>query len=262
MTDIPSEETTATSMSGIIYGRDKAWTARDFVQELSGSDPMGHIVSSVGRYWNKYRQSVLLGIINMLFNVGGTDANATDFKTNHILTTNAPIEPTDANYLMTQSLGDNKDQYSLAIMHSRIAMRLENLELLEFRKQTDANGIQRKIRLADWDGLTVVVDDGTTHSGDEYSTFLLGNGVIRQANGRQRVPAETKREPEKNNGQDTLYTRIRETIHPNGFSFKIPDTGWSESPTDAQLFDPANWALKFPAKSIPIAKLVTTETTV
>ena len=58
-------------------------------------------------------------------------------------------------------------------------------------------------------------------------------------------------------GQETLYTRIRETIHPNGFSFKAPSSGWTESPTDAQLAATANWSLQFDPKAIPIASLIT-----
>ena len=59
-------------------------------------------------------------------------------------------------------------------------------------------------------------------------------------------------------GQDELITRIRETIHPNGFSFTIPKSGvWTESPTDEQLFATANWSIKFDPKAIPIARLIT-----
>lgn len=261
-TDIPSDETTATSQSGIVYGRDKAWTARDFVAELSGAAPYDHIARSVGRYWAKYRQKVLINLVNAIFNAGGTDQNMTDFKANHIMATTSPIEITDANMLMTRSMGDHKDEYRLAIMHSMVAMRLENLQVLNFWTYTDSNGLQRKSSLADWNGLTVVIDDGVPVDTNDYTTYLFGAGVLRQADGKQRTPVETEREGRKNNGQDTLITRIRETIHPNGFSFRIPETAWTESPTEAQLFDGANWRLMFPEKSIAISKLITTETTI
>ena len=41
------------------------------------------------------------------------------------------------------------------------------------------------------------------------------------------------------------------------FSFKLPTTSWTNSPTDAQLEAPANWVLKFAPKEIPIARLIT-----
>ena len=80
---------------------------------------------------------------------------------------------------------------------------------------------------------------------------------MRFANGKIKNPVGIQRDESKNGGQETLYTRLRETIHPNGFSFKVPTSGFTESPTDAQLFNKANWVRKFDAKAIPMAKIVT-----
>ena len=44
--------------------------------------------------------------------------------------------------------------------------------------------------------------------------------------------------------------RIRETIHPYGFTFKAP-SAMTASPTDDQLKAKANWALKYDAKAVP-----------
>lgn len=258
-TDVPMTETTATSQSGIVYGRSKGFVARNFVGELSGSDPMGHIVNTVARYWENKEQKRLIGIINGIFNTTDTSDYATEFKTKHVLTTGAPVAVTDANRLMTQSLGDNKREYSLAIMHSIIAEKLENMQVLEFWKQTDANGLQRPTNIASWNGLTAIIDDSVPVDGKDYTTYLFGSGALRTAEGNLDVPVETRRDPKTNGGQDELYTRIRRTVHPNGFSFIVPDSGWSESPTDAQLFAGANWRVVFNPKAIPIAKLITSE---
>jgi hypothetical protein len=75
--------------------------------------------------------------------------------------------------------------------------------------------------------------------------------------GRVDVPSEVFRDPKTNGGQDTLYTRTRKTFHPNGFSFTPPTSGYSGSPTDAQLAAAANWAIKFDPKAIPMAALIT-----
>ena len=171
------------------------------------------------------------------------------------------------NDLATDTLGDNKDAYKLAIMHSSVARTLENLQVLDYWKQTDANGIQRNLGLAYVNGYTVIINDSvpvTAVGGSDankdlkkYTTYLLGTGVLRHCWARQDVPVEVVREAMKNNGQDTLVTRIRECIHPNGFSFKLPTSGWTNSPTDAQLEASANWAIKFAPKEIPIARLIT-----
>ncbi len=262
-TDITSTETSADVQTGIAYGRAKGFTARNFVAELSGSDPFGHIVNSVARYWNKKRQNRIIGLLDAIFGITNDLAWA-KHTVNLSVTSGTPykIEATTLNDVATDTLGDNKSAYAVAIMHSNVARTLENLQLLEYWKQTDANGIQRPTTLASANGYLVIIDDGvpvdTTAEGyPKYTTYLLGTGVLRFAPGRLDVPVEIHRDPAKNGGQDTLYTRIRETIHPNGFSFKVPTTGWTESPTDTQLFDKNNWVRKFDAKAIPMAKLIT-----
>jgi hypothetical protein len=261
-TDISVTPVGGKSQSGIVFGRSKGFSAKDFQGELSGSDPMTHIASTVAKYWNKEKQKILLGIIGALFNSTDTNPYTVAFKANHVTNTGASIGVTDVNEAMVKALGDNKSAFSIAFMHSTVAKRLENLEVLEFWKQTLPNGIQLPMQLASVNGLTAIVDDSMPVSGSLYTTYLIGAGAIRRAVGRVDVPAEADRNPEKNGGQETLYTRVRETYHPNGFSFIIPDTDWTESPTDAQLFSGANWKAIFDPKSIAIAKLVTDEAVV
>lgn len=262
-TDITSTETSADSQTGVVYGRAAGHTARDFVAELSGSDPFGNIVKSVAEFWAKKRQARIIGILGGIFDIAGdTDWGKHTVNIAKSSGAVAKIAETTLNDVMTDTLGDNKSLYSMVIMHSNVAKTLENLQLLEFWKQTDSNGIQRPIALASVNGLLAVIDDSvpvdmSTVTHPKYTTYLLGKGVLRTAPGRVDVPVEKSRNPEKNGGQDTLYTRIRETIHPNGFSFKIPTSGWTESPTDAQLFNKDNWVRKFDHKAIPMARLIT-----
>lgn len=267
-TDITAQEPTGGSQTGVVYGRGKGFTARNFAAELSGADPLGHIANTIGKYWAKQRQKQLLGVLEAIFGITGS-GNAKKWQENHVadLTggSDAPclIGATDLNALATQAMGDNKHLFSLAIMHSNVAKTLENMQLLEFWKYTDMNGMQRPSSIASVNGFTVVIDDGVpVTEADEngnvaYTTYLLGEGAIRTARARVDVPAEVHRDPGVNGGQDTLYTRIRETIHPNGFSFVVPSSGWTNSPTDAQLAASSNWSVAFDPKAIPIAKLVT-----
>ncbi|MBE7048683.1 MAG: coat protein [Ruminococcaceae bacterium] len=272
-TDISSSELAGGSQTGVVYGRGKGFTARNFASELSSADPMGHIATTIGKYWAKQRQKALLSILGAIFGITGSAGNAKKWKENHTVDlTSATATPytigaTDLNDLATLAMGDNKNLFSLAIMHSNVAKTLENLQMLEYWKYTDANGVQRPTALASVNGFTVVIDDGVpvqavggSDANQElttYTTYLLGEGAIRTARGRVDVPAEIYRDPAKNGGQDTLYTRIRETIHPNGFSFTAPSTGWTNSPTDAQLANAANWSVAFDPKAIPIARLLT-----
>lgn len=272
-TDITVTEVGGGSQTGVVYGRAKGFFARNFTAELSGADPMGHIVATVAKYWQKRRQMRMIGITNAVFDITGATGDSKKWADTHSLdlgsTTAAArkIEETDLNDLATLACGDHKDQFGLAIMHSDVAKTLENKQLLEFWKYTDANGIQRPMNMGSVNGYTVIVDDGVpcqSVGGDgankelkKYTTYLFGSGVIRTARGRVDVPVETHREAKKNGGQDELITRMRETLHPNGFSFKVPASGWTQSPTDAQLFAKANWDLKFDPKAIPMARLIT-----
>jgi hypothetical protein len=259
MTDIDLDETDGASQSGIVYGRAKAFSARNFQAELSGADPLGHIAATFARYWQNQEQKRLIGITNAVFATTDTSDEAKEFKAKHILDTGKTVEITDANRLMTESLGDNKDQYAMAIMHSIVAERLENLQVLEFWKQTNAQGLQMPTRLASWNGLTVVVDDGVPIDAGKYTTYLFGAGVLRTAEARLDVPAEVDRNPLKFGGQDYIVTRIRRTVHPNGFSYNVPTSGFTQSPTDAQLHAGARWKIVFNPKAIAMAKLITKE---
>lgn len=272
-TDIIVDEIGGGSQTGVVYGRAKGFFARNFTAELSGADPMGHIVATIAKYWQKRRQMRLIGITNAVFNIAGASGHAKTWSETHSLdlgsdSANArPIAETDLNDLATLACGDHKDQFGLAIMHSNVAKTLENKQLLEYWKYTDANGIQKPMNIANANGYTVIVDDGVPCEAvggegankdlKKYTTYLFGSGVIRTAKGRVDVPSEVVRDAKKNGGQDELITRMRETLHPNGFSFKIPSSGWTQSPTDAQLFAKNSWDIKFDPKAIPMARLIT-----
>lgn len=262
-TDIPVGETSGGSQTGIVFGRTRGFTARDFVGDLSGNDPMGHIVSTVAKYWNKKRQTRIIGLLNGVFGITG-DAKWTPHTVDLSVTTGTAykMEGTTLGDAAIDVLGDNANEFSLAVMHSKVAKTLKDLEVLEYWKQTDPHGIERPMALASANGFTVIIDDGvpvdtTTENYPKYTSYLLGTGCLRYAKGRLAHPVGVERSEKTNGGQETLYTRIRETIHPNGFSFKVPSSGFTQSPTDAQLFNKANWSRQFDAKAIPMAKIVT-----
>lgn len=79
-------------------------------------------------------------------------------------------------------------------------------------------------------------------AGEEYTSYVLGEGSINFEDLGAKVPYEMSRDPAKNGGQDTLYTRQRKVFAPKGISYeKTSQT--TLSPTDAELSDGANWAL-------------------
>lgn len=101
-------------------------------------------------------------------------------------------------------------------------------------------------------------------AGDIYTTYVFGTGAIEYTDCGAKVPYEMDRNPEKNGGETTLYSRQRKCWSPVGISFK---DGSIISPTDEELEKGSNWQLAqnnktgaekyFPIKAIPIARIKT-----
>lgn len=274
--DLTVDTTTGTYQSGVVYGRMHGWKAQDFVVDFnSGADPMDQIASQVDRYWQKQRQLILLKILSGVFsttdNTGGYQAKWRDHT--HSLVVDSDIDPTEDNMMgeataaeaIQKAVGDNSGIFNLAIMHSKVALGLAKKQLLQFRKYTDPMGIERTLNIADFNGMTVIVDDGVPHAANsaaatkavDYTTYLMGIGAIQYATAPVKVPVEVHRDPYKTGGQDALLTRFRETQHPNGFTFKVPGSSYTKSPTDDQLAAADNWVIAFDPKTIPMVQVVT-----
>lgn len=272
-TDIDTVETAGASETGVVFGRAKGFKAKDFIADFnSGADPMGFIVSKVSKYWQDQKQKELLSILGGIFGITSTsEGYAKDWATNHVtnIALTAAGTISDANKLgdstvaeaAQKALGENAGEFGLAIMHSKVALNLAIRELLQYRKYTDAMGIERTLNIADINGFTVVIDDrvptavNTTTKEMEYTTFLLGTGCIRTAMAPVEHPVTVSRDEKTNGGEETLWTRQRQTIHPNGFSFVKPEE-YTSSPTRTQLGKTACWSLARNPQEIAMAKIV------
>ena len=266
-TDITETEHTGASQSGVVYGRAHSWADRDFVHDFnSGADPMRSIVAQTSHFWAKKKQARMIKILTAVFGITGNDK--WDLHTLDIAsdTTSASeankVDAASAADAMQQANGDNAGVYSIAVMHSKVAANLAKQQLLQYRKYTDPMGIERIVNIADWNGLTVIVDDGvpatasTKATGEmEYTTYLFGRGALLGASAPVKTPVETGRETKKHGGYDYLINRIRETIHPNGFSWTM-DMSTVASPTDTHLGTAGNWKLVADPKLIPMARII------
>lgn len=252
----------------IVHGRAKAWTEKDFTTDITGKDFMEVIASQVSDYWDDVDEADLLAVINGIFGV-----TSSNFSAKHTLditsATTSKVDATTLNNAVQRASGANKNLFTLAIMHSQVATNLENQQLLEFWKQTDANGVQRPTNLASWNGRTVLVDDelvDASGSDPVYTTYLLGRNSIDYCDCGAKVPYETWRDPHTDGGQEELITRQRKLFAPIGFSFT--NTGIM-SPSTAQLATAGNWDLAkdegsgeqtptynyYPESVIPIARI-------
>ena len=271
-TNMTVTDPTGGSQTGVVYGRMHAWRDKDFIRDFnSGANPMAQISSQVAKYWNKKRQARLVKILTGVFGITGNDGWAA--QTTNIAFAGSSGSAGEANNVgesaaaeaIQKAVGDNAGIFSIAIMHSKVALNLAKQQLLQFRKYTDAAGIERIINIADWNGLTVIVDDGVPVAANakdtaakDYTTYLMGAGAIQFAEAPVDTPVETSRTVLEAGGYNLLATRLRETLHPNGFSYTLPQSSGSNvsSPTDAQLGTTAQWSIVADPKQIAMARII------
>ena len=264
-TDITVGSISGGSQTGVVYGRAHAWGARQFVADFTAANPMAAMAARAKKWWAVKKQNTMLGIVN---------AGLSNTKmANHVLTKDELTETTldDA---CEEIFGDNADQIALAVMHSSVAQFYKDKERVEYLKYTDPNGLTRELNIYEINGIPVVVYNGvpktaavpaqgsgqtaTPAQPATYTTYLFGAGSLRHSSAPVSNPFEFGRDPLKNGGEDYFVNRLRETIHPDGFSFKKPTSNYTDSPTDAQLAATANWTPAYSdVNAIPIAKLIT-----
>lgn len=285
-TDITDETTDTYMQTRVVAGRAKGWTEKDFSYDISGGvNFMDNVAKQVSEYWDDVDQDVLLAILKGVFSMTG--AKNLEFVNDHTMDISKEdintFGVTTLNNALQKAVGQNKAKFSLAIMHSQVATNLENLQLLEYLKYTDKNGVQRDLTLATLNGRAVLIDDSmptevaieTISEGEgenvttkeveyiNYTTYVLGEGAFEFTDAGVKVPYEMDRNPKINGGQDTLYSRQRLCYCPFGISFtnQVMKTA---SPTNTELENTKNWELVkstkgnvIDHKAIPIARIIT-----
>ena len=269
-TDITATGLETFTQSMIVVGRSKAWVEKDFSYDMTKKDFMADIAAQSSEYWDDVDQATILSTLKGIFGV-----SANGFNADHTLDVSASgsgvVDATTLNSAIQKAAGANKNIFKVVIMHSAVATNLENLQVLSYWKETDANGVQRDVALASWNGRTVLIDDDVPTeeggSGDskytKYTTYVLGADAFDYVDCGAKVPVETWRDPKVNGGEDSLIMRQRKIFAPRGFSFVQPSTA-IVSPTGAQLETAARWSIVkdtsgsgyYPSKAIPFARII------
>ena len=269
-TDMEAETTTTYKRSVIVVGRMKAWMEKDFAEDVTGGAGfMSNVGRQVNRYWEDIDQDTLIAILTGMFNMTG--ALNLPFVTNHTYDTteidDGVVGATTLNNAIQQASGDHKRNFTMAVMHSVVATQLENKGLLERYTPANAEGLQRDLGMATWNGRRVIIDDNMpTADGDGgtvYTTYVLGQGAFDYENIGAEVPYAMSRDEYKNGGLETLHSRQRKVFAPYGVSFTQANMT-TNSPAKAELATGANWELVKDAggtqtinhKHIPIARIL------
>lgn len=288
VTDITPGNTDTFEQGVFTYGRMNGWTEADFSYDVTGGvDFMANVRNQINRYWNEVDQDVILAILKGIFLMSSTGtgnikkANA-EFVEAHTYDVSSPdatmtteemcMSATTLNSAIQKACGDNKSKFSLVYCHSAVATNLENLKLLAYLKYTDAQGIERDLEMATWNGRLVVIDDSMPftvieQSGDkeaytEYTTYILGEGAIGFEEVGAKVPYEMVREAKTRGGQDTLISRKRNAVSVAGISYTKASQA-TNSPTNEELATGVNWSLvsndkdkTIAHKAVPIARII------
>ena len=146
----------------IAYGRAKAWGEYDFSSDISGTNFMAE-AQEVKDYWDEQRQDIVLSILKGIFSMsGGVDGAFVEKHTYDVSEgegTAANLGADAMNRAAQKALGDHKAKLDIIFMHSVVSTNLEGLNLIDFLKYTDSDGIQRDLTIGTFNGRLVIVDD-------------------------------------------------------------------------------------------------------
>jgi len=274
-TDIEATKTKTFNRGIVVVGRAKAWTEKDFSDDVSGENFMDNVAEQVAEYKDGLDQDTILAVLEGIYKMTGTKNN--EFVGNHTTEVEGNITATTLNSATNKACGANKKKFTMVFMHSDVATNLQNLNLIEHLKYTDKDGITRDIDLGTWNGKLVIIDDDmpvetveeteTEEAYTKYTTYVLGDGAIDYEDIGAKVPYAMARDEKTNGGEDTLYMRQRKVFAPYGISYTKKNQK-TDSPTDDELKDGANWEVVHSGetvaaqrsylnhKAIPIARII------
>ena len=233
----------------ICYGRAKAWGEYDFATDITGENFMAE-ANEVNEYWDEQRQSTVLSILAGIFGMtGGVDGQ---FVSKHTYEVAGNLTADALNRASQKALGDKKAKLDVIFMHSAVSTNLEGLNLIDFMKYTDADGIQRDLTIGTFNGRLVIVDDempteevaesaeGAGDAYTAYTSYVFQKGFFEYENIGAERPNELARDPYDKGGKTDLITRVREMIVPTLISYK--GTG-KISPENTDFANGSNWEL-------------------
>lgn len=226
----------------ICYGRANIWGEYDFASEVTGENFMAE-AQEVKEYWDGERQKTVLSILKGIFSMtGGVNAQFVD---SHTYEVEGNLEADSLNRASQKALGDKKQALEMMFTHSAVSTNLEGLNLINFLKYTDADGIERDLTIGTFNGKLVVVDDDMpAEEGEEgatlYTSYVFKKGFFEFEDLGVVKAVELVRDAKAKGGKNELISRIREMIVPYLISYKETS---KISPMNEDFEKGANWEL-------------------
>ena len=229
-----------------------SWSAMNLASELAGSDAIERIRSRVSAYWTRQLQRRLISSLN-----GILDDNAANSGCDMVLdisgATGAASQFSAAATIdAAGTLGDQMGNIAGIAMHSDIYRKALKTDLVEFLPASQGGSF------ATFRGMAVVIDDLLPVDAGKYTSVLFTPGAVGWGMTAPRVAEGTEIESKpgagNGGGQQILHSRANLAIHPAGFQWKEQSVA-DESPSIAELANPANWTRVVERKAVGLAFL-------
>ena len=264
--DVPTDKSTPNKVTDAIMkyrlaSQNQSWSTMDIAVDLALIDPATAITTRIGGYWATTNERRLIqstmGILNDNVANDASDMVVSIATDSASAITAAELVSNDAILDAQQTAGDHQAGFSAIAMHSVVYNRLRKQQLITFIRDADNNTL-----FSVYGNLRVVVDDSLSAIAGTnrvtYTTVIFGSGAIVSGMGSVKVPSELYRDPDAGNGggQETLYSRRADIIHPLGFEFSSASVA-GQSANLAELATAANWSRVWERKNVPLCFLQT-----
>nr|WP_231607141.1 major capsid protein [Enterococcus faecalis] len=168
---LETDKITASQDVAALLMRGKAWKVNDLSKALSGDDPMRAIGDLVAAYWARRQQATLLSVLKGVFGAASTKMNENSLDISAETGNDSAFTGEtflDASY----KLGDAEEKLTAIAVHSSVYANLRKQNLIEFL--LDSNNT----KIPTYMGKRVIVDDGMPVSGDVFTSYIFGQGLL------------------------------------------------------------------------------------
>lgn len=230
---------------GVICHRGKAWSASELARIVSGHDITKAIGEQLGLFWAKRYDEALISVLKGAL------------PSSHILDVTATTNPNMSiqNLIDAMNLiGDNANEFTTIIMHSKVYADLLKNNLVQFGQSTLSNVILERGDIPTVLGRRIIVSDSVpvenTATGKVYTTYIAQNGAMYLG-----FQAELKVETDRDilAKEDYISSDVHFCPHLRGVKWNTTTT----NPTNQQLAAASNWQKVYPDKAIRVVALKT-----
>lgn len=263
--DDPAVSSTPNKMTGGLQVARKAfmnqsWSAMDLSRELALKDPLEGVTQKIGVYWaTQIQRRVIQSMMGVLANnVASNDSDMVYSVATDDAGAPGAAEKISGEAVLAakQTMGDAAGMLQGIAMHSVLKTSLQSQNLIDYERDPESGLLYPTYlgyRVIEDDGMPAV--QGTNRI--TYTCALFGTGAFLWGYAEPAdMASEIDRKPETGNGggQEIIYSRRQDIIHPVGFQFTSSSVA-GESSTLAELATAGNWDRTYERKNVPLAFL-------